>query len=166
MENEIILKPTFDAKTIFKASLSINANKKITAYFIALAVVFGINYYNSNRSDGLFFWITFTIILLLYGALVMYKTYSASKKQITSNPRIKENIIYTINNDFFQEKGESFDIKYFWKDVFKVVEKKDFFLIYVQKCVAKIIKKEDLKDNQYNELKVLFNSLDIKKSLK
>ena len=30
----------------------------------------------------------------------------------------------------------------------------------------KIIRKADLKDNQYNELKELFNSIDIKKSLK
>ena len=61
---------------------------------------------------------------------------------------------------------KSFDIKYFWKDIVKLEEKNDLFLIYVKKNQAKFIKKSDLKNNQYNELKALFNSLNIKKSLK
>ena len=48
----------------------------------------------------------------------------------------------------------------------KVVEKKEWFLIYIEKNTAKVIRKADIKDNQYNELKELFNSLNIKKSLK
>ena len=57
-------------------------------------------------------------------------------------------------------------MKYFWKDIFKIEEKNDWFLIYITKDMAKVIRKADLKDNQYNELKELFNSLNIKKSLK
>jgi hypothetical protein len=41
-----------------------------------------------------------------------------------------------------------------------------WFLIYIDKKHAKVIRKADLKDNQYNELKELFSSLPIKKSLK
>jgi len=57
-------------------------------------------------------------------------------------------------------------MKYFWKDIFKIVEKNDWFLIYITKNMAKVIRKADLKDNQYKELKELFGSLNIKKSLK
>ncbi|WP_396155960.1 YcxB family protein [Flavobacterium sp.] len=45
-------------------------------------------------------------------------------------------------------------------------ETKKWFLIYQKKNTALPIIKTDLKDNQYNEIKELFNSINIKKSLK
>lgn len=65
-----------------------------------------------------------------------------------------------------EEVGDSFNMKFFWKDLKKITEKKDWFLIYLEKNSAKVLNKSDLKNNQYNELKQLFNSIDIKKSLK
>jgi len=51
-----------------------------------------------------------------------------------------------------------------WKESFQIKETDKWFLLYLNKTSALPIIKEDLKDNQYNELKQLFNSLDIKKS--
>ncbi len=106
------------------------------------------------------------IILVFFLFLFIFSIYRNTQKKILENPRLKENIIYTINKEYFQEKGDSFEVKHFWKNVFKVVEKEEFFLIYISKNKANFIKKSDLKDNQYNELKELFSSLNIKKSLK
>lgn len=65
-----------------------------------------------------------------------------------------------------EEIGDTFNIKFFWKDLKKITEKSNSFYIYTEKNTAKVLLKSDLKDNQYNELKQLFNSIDIKKSLK
>lgn len=165
MENQITIKPSFDSKSIFWASLAMGANYRIIIYFIIILVFAAFKFSQvglSSYTDLIPFVIVFPLVL---GAL-LFGIYKKSKQQITDNPKIKEDITYIVTNDYFYEKGESFEIKYFWKDVFKVAEKKDFFLIYIKKNVAKIIKKSDLKDNQYNELKALLNSLQIKKSLK
>jgi hypothetical protein len=50
--------------------------------------------------------------------------------------------------------------------MYQIKETKSWLLIYVQKNSAFPIIKSELKNNEYNELKELFNSIDIKKSLK
>ena len=165
MENQIVIKPTFDAKSVFLASLAVGVSYKIIIYFI---IVFGFSMFNLHNQGIANFavFLPFSIVIILVLGAILFSTYLRSKKHINDNPKLKEDITYVLNRDFFYEKGETFEIKYFWNEVFKVTEKKEFFLIYIKKNVAKIIKKSDLKDNQYNELKSLFNSLDIKKSLK
>lgn len=166
MENQIVIKPSFDTKSIFRASLIMGPGKRLGLYIGILFVVVLFNTYNTNDTSNPYFWIILFLALVLLVGMVIFRIYRESKKVITDNPKVKEDITYTLNSEYFHEKGESFEIKYFWKDVFKIEEKKDFFLIYIRKNVAKIIKKTDLKDNQYNEIKVLLNSLHINKSLK
>jgi hypothetical protein len=165
MENQIIIKPTFDAKSIFWASITVGLGSRFIIFFIAFFSIITLNILLSgaNHFDS---WMPFLIMMVIMPVLVFWGTYRRSKKAFNDNPKLKEDITYTLNNEYFFEKAETYEVKYFWKEVFKIQEKKDFFLIYIRKNVAKIIKKSDLKDNQYNELKTLFNSLPIKKSLK
>lgn len=165
MEDPIVIKPSFDAKSIFKATLLVFGNSRIAIYFIVFFAILTINTF-TNASEDKYFWVPMAIVFPLVILWFLYRIYISSKKQLTENPRLKEDISHTFTADFFQEKGESFDVKYFWKDIAKLVEKQDFFLIYLKKNQAKIVKKSDLKDNQYNELKALFSSLNIKKRLK
>ncbi|WP_460573999.1 YcxB family protein [Flavobacterium koreense] len=105
------------------------------------------------------------LFLLLFPIALIFAIYRFTKKTL-SNIKLKENINIKFNSESFEDIGETFNMKYFWKDIFKIVEKRDWFLIYITNDVAKVIRKADLKDNQYNELKELFGSLNIKKSLK
>ncbi|WP_394759347.1 YcxB family protein [Flavobacterium sp.] len=105
------------------------------------------------------------LIFILLPIVVLFSTFSITKTRL-SNIKLKENIFIKFNNEYIEDVGESFNMKYYWKDIYKLVEKNDWFLIYIDKKCAKVIRKDDLKDNQYNELKELFNSLNIKKSLK
>jgi hypothetical protein len=166
MEKEIIIKPSFDAKSTFKATMYILGKKSYVIYFTIIFGALLINLYNADFKSNWIEWLPFPIIFPLVIIFSVYKLYSASKKQLKENPRLKEEIFYSINADYFQEKGETFEVKHFWKNLFKIVEKKEMFLIYTLKNRAMLIKKSDLKENQYNELKELFNSIDIKKSLK
>ena len=129
-------------------------------------VIFNNIFVNFNNIEiSLIETITSILVIPLFLSFFIFSIFRKTKKSILENPRLKENIIYIINNKSFQEKGDSFDLKYFWENIKKIVEEKDFFLIYVAKNNAIVIKKTDLKDNQYIELKELFNSLNIKKKL-
>jgi hypothetical protein len=79
---------------------------------------------------------------------------------------LKEDIIIRFKKEYFEETGQTFSVKYSWSEIFKIIEKKEWFLIFLEKNKALPIIKTDLKDNQYIEIKELFNSLNVKKSLK
>lgn len=165
MENQITIKPTFDVKSIFNATISIFWGSRIMIFLIIFIALQLVNVF-LNGWQYLNSWWPFFFGIVILGAIMPLAFYQASKKQMKDNPKLKEDIHYTLNHEYFFEKGESYEVKYFWKEVVKVQEKKDFFLIYIRKNAAKLIKKSDLQDNQYNELKTLFKSLPIKKSLK
>ncbi len=168
MEKEIIIEPKFDVKTTFKATLLVFFSSKNFLYILFIMILFTFSFFGKNIFEETnFFSILQPIIFILFFlSILTFSIYRNSKKQIINNSRLEENIVYVLNNEYFQEKGESFEVKHFWKNVIKVVEKKEFFLIYVTKNKANFIKKSDLKDNQYNELKELLSSINIKKSFK
>ncbi|VXB06548.1 conserved hypothetical protein [Flavobacterium sp. 9AF] len=168
MEKEIIIKPSFDVKSTFKASMNVFFGSKLIV-FLAIFIAINIFSIHGTLSMGvkdIFSAIAPIFIIPLLIIIYLFVAYRNSKKQIQDNPRIKENIIYTLNSEYFEEKGDSFEVKHFWKNIKKVVEKNDLFLIYIGNNRANFIRKVDLKENQYNELKELLNSLNIKKSLK
>lgn len=172
MEKEITIKPKYELKEYFKVSLYITARHPL---YILLMVFFGLMILSVlaililgilEGTSDLFSLLDPTyLIFIIWPALVIFLTYIKTKKALAS-PRLKEDIIIKYNKDFFQEIGESFDIKYFWKDIKKVVETKKWFLIYIQSNQAKVIVKKDLNGDEFKDLKELFKSLTIKKSLK
>jgi energy-coupling factor transporter transmembrane protein EcfT len=168
MEVEIVIRPKFDVKTTFKATMLVFFSSKNFLYILFILFLLTLSFFGKNIfEEANFFSILQPIFLILcFLSILTYSFYRNSKKQIIDNYRLEENIVYILNNEYFQEKGDSFEIKHFWKNIIKVVEKKEFFFIYVAKNKAIFIRKTDLKDNQYNELKGLLSSLNIKKSLK
>jgi hypothetical protein len=105
------------------------------------------------------------VVFILLPLMILFSIYKLTQTRL-SNVKLKENIFIKFNTQYLENVGDSFNMKYFWKDIFKIVERKEWFLIYIDKKCAKVIRKADLKYNQYNELKELFSSLHIKKSLK
>jgi len=172
MEKCIIIKPTFDTKSLYKANLYFLINSKLKYFLFILLIILSYNFfkdsiYKKNDIISIVLVLLIAIFSILMVLIVYFLgVYRLSRKQILENPRLKENIVYILNDEFFQEKGESYEIKHFWKNINKVVEKKELFFIYINKNRANFIKKTDLKNEQYDELKQLFNSLNIKKSLK
>lgn len=165
MENNISIKPSFVFKDYFKVYLYLYINRPyfyvVTSVIILVVSVnlYGQIYYgNPIQTIPILIAVAYPIFLLFF-------IYSQTKK-ILSNEKLKENISIEFNTEYMEDKGESFHMRYFWKDILKIVEKRNWFLIYVNKDNAKVIRKADLKENQYQELKNIFNSLDIKKKLK
>ncbi|GAB3711235.1 hypothetical protein GCM10028861_04780 [Flavobacterium koreense] len=168
MDKEIVIKPNFVFKDYFKVYLYLFFCKKIfkaiLVFYVILVLIFIFQFGISNFNLMELFSASY-LFLLLFPIALIFAIYRFTKKTL-SNIKLKENINIKFNSESFEDIGETFNMKYFWKDIFKIVEKRDWFLIYITNDVAKVIRKADLKDNQYNELKELFGSLNIKKSLK
>ncbi len=168
MDKEIIIKPSFIFKDYFKVNLFLVLNKPFYYVILPLSFLFlCFDIYNMIQGSKSFIELFYfpDLIFILLPIVVLFSTFSITKTRL-SNIKLKENIFIKFNNEYIEDVGESFNMKYYWKDIYKLVEKNDWFLIYIDKKCAKVIRKDDLKDNQYNELKELFNSLNIKKSLK
>jgi YcxB-like protein len=168
MEKEIIIKPSFAFKDYFKVYLYLYFNRlpfKILLVLISSIISFNVYLLISEQIPLKEIFTSSFIIILVSPIIMIFVVYRYTKK-ILSNKKLKENISIHFNENYIEDIGESFNVKYFWEDIKKIVEKKKWFLIYVDQSASKVIRKSDLKDNQYNELKQLFNSLDIKKKLK
>ena len=173
MNQEIIIRPTFDIKSSLKGLAYILLKPRLLVLYFFVAFVFIFNFLDSTLNIFGIYDVNskrqFPVGLLLIVVLPIFfyfLSYRSIKKQLDSNPRYKEQILYILNNEFIEEKGDSFAVKHFWKNLYEIVEKKNMFLIFTSKNRAILIKKSDLKQNQYQELKYLFNSLEIKKKLK
>lgn len=172
MEKEILIKNNFNAKTYTKATLNVMLPKPIFWFFIVIFLLFLINairiIINESSKDNFNFYnLLKSEILILFLPIILYAILRQSiSTKFNQDPKNRENIYHVFNHDFFQVKGESFDTKYFWRDLIMIREVKNYFLLFAAKNHFLIINKNDLKDNQYNELKQIFNSIDIKKSLK
>jgi len=172
MEKEIIVKPSFNITSSMKATFYILIKPWYIFFFsfLLLAGTFNFldsylnvfNHYDKPTDD----FPTFGLVVIILPLFTYFSICKAIKKQINENPRVKEDISYIFNNEYLQEKGETFEVKHFWKNLIKIVEKKDMFLFYTTKNRAILLQRADLKENQYKELKQLFNSIDINKSLK
>lgn len=115
-------------------------------------------------------WDIFSVLPFILVVCIWFFIYirltSNIKKNLLKNKRNLETQKITFNKNSYIQEGETFKVENFWNEMFQIKETESWLLIYVQKNSAFPIIKSDLKGNQYNELKQLFNSIDIKKSLK
>ena len=168
MEQEIVIKPNYVFWDYFKINLYIIVNK--ISYYILIpisAIIIFLNIYwivIGEKNVIEMFEFPFLVFLLL-PFVIFLSVYRITKFSL-SNKKLSEEINIIINQQFIDYKGETFNIKYNWTDFLKFKETKNWFLFYFNKRQAQVIRKKDLNENQLIELKELFNSLKIKKSLK
>jgi mRNA-degrading endonuclease YafQ of YafQ-DinJ toxin-antitoxin module len=170
MEKEIVVKPSYNIESYLRANFYVLFKPWYIFLYSFLLLVGAMNfldyYFDISHNYETIDFPPFSLVIILVPLFLYYSFRKMIKKQLNENPRIKEDISYIFNDEYFQEKGETFEVKHFWKNLTKVVEKKDMFLFYTTKNKALLLQRVDLNDNQYKELKQLFNSIDIKKSLK
>jgi len=175
MINVIEIKPKFLLKDYFKVNL-ILYSKIPYLWFIPLPLLYFLfikkyleiseKSYIPKPSDSLFPYLEIGITIVVF-ILFYFSIYRSTRKQLNNNPKIKENITYVFTLEYFMEKGASFEMKHFWKNILKIEEKKDWYLAYIHKHRALVIRKEDFEsNNQHQHFRELINSIDIKKKLK
>jgi YcxB-like protein len=175
MDKEIVINYKLDIDVLMKISkyvvMKMRFVKYLPLYFIVIILF---NYLPNllnvkptiNKEVELNDYLYFAPFIALIWFFIYYKTVSTMKKSIQNNRRNFENQKMILNQNSYIQEGETFKVESFWNEIFQIKETKSWFLIYPNKNSATPILKSDLKDNQYNELKALFNSLNIKKSLK
>lgn len=109
----------------FICVISILSIKAVIDYF---ATPFGMDYFS-------------LLFPLFFIAIMFISVYRSSKRNYDSNGRINERIIYEFNYDKIIVTGESFSGESDWKNVYKVVELKNWILIYQQRTSVNIITK-------------------------
>jgi hypothetical protein len=174
MEKEITIEYTPNIEALMKVSkyliLRIRFVKFIPIVLLfllyptvlkAFGVGLGLKEENSLLSDLLPIIVVIGIWVGLY-----FNMLSTMKKNILNNKRNFETQKIVFNTTSYTQGATTFKVENFWSETYQIKETQDWFLIYPRKNTAFPITKTDLKDNQYKELKELFNSLNIKKSLK
>jgi len=173
MEKEIVIeyKPNVDVLVkVSKYLLFTISYLKWIILFIPLILLKDLIVPLFTESSKPIKWDIFYILPFVLVGFIWFYVYirltSNIKKNLLKNKRNLETQKITFNKSSYIQEGETFKIENFWNEMFQIKETKSWLLIYVQKNSAFPIIKSDLKDDQYNELKQLFNSIDIKKSLK
>ncbi len=174
MDKEIIIKPKFDFKTLLNANLYILFFSKISnliliGFYILFLFSLLILSFAADESFNFFseiFSSPSVYIFLLLPFFIYSFIYYASKKQLSSNYRLKEDFQFIFNSDYFQEKGDTFDVKHYWDKLSKIKERKSYFLIYQNRTKANVIPKSSFDENQLSDFKKLIKSINIKSNLK
>jgi hypothetical protein len=101
------------------------------------------------------------VFILIYPII----TYINSKKMFSSSVRLQEEITYEFTNDKIKITGETFNSEMDWAKTYKVLELKEWILIYQNKMIANVIPKELFGDN-LQEFKVKVQNNNIKAKFK
>lgn len=97
-------------------------------------------------------------------AFLPFSIYWTSRKNFSSHSRLHEKIIYEFTEEKIKQIGESFFSEIDWTKIYKIMELKNWILIYHNRQVANLIPKESFGDN-LPEFKQLVKSKGIKAKL-
>ena len=157
MDKEIIIKPHFVFKDYFKVNLYLFTNSINGAFSLIIilsVLVYGTYFYSIGSLS-----LTDLILLLIYLFVIIPIVYLLinfiKTKRTLADPRLKEDITFKINKTNFIDFGQSYSRIFTFTEMLKIIETKHFFLFYITKHMVKVVRKADLKDNQYNELKAI-----------
>ena len=174
MIDEIVIKPNFNFEILFNANLYMTIFSKVSNlilvvfYIIFLFCILIIVSFDDESSTFLkqVLNTSHIYLFLLFPLIILFFIYYSSKKQLSNNYRLKEKFDFIFNEKYFQEKGETFDLKHYWDKILKIKERRNYFLIYHNKRKANIIPKNSFNKTQLADFKLLIKSIDIKSNLK
>lgn len=129
-----------------------------------LLFIFSIMYFVGliEATETPIFPIAFSIVILF---VVPISIYFSSKKNYKTHIRLHEEVSYEITDEAIILTGESFNSEMTWDKTYKVVELRNWFLIYQNKIVANIIPKTSVGNNR-NELREIVRRQKFKSRLK
>jgi len=159
---------TVKTRIVFKDFLLFNLKNsliRIIAFPIIALIFFGVNYYNADN-DNREFLESSTIWLLILFVFIFIRTYFSVKKIFYSNKMIQESISYTFTNENIETKGETFDAEFGWDSVYKVKEKKEWFLIYQTVQVMNMVPKKYFTKDQILKLREIIKNNNVKAKLR
>ena len=111
-------------------------------------------------------WWIYILILILMIFFTIYRIYSRTKKAFFSNQRIQENHTYYFDESGVKIKGETFNSAFDWKTLHHVKELKNWFLLYQSSQVMNLVPKNNLTQNQKENLRQIIRNSGVKNQLR
>ncbi|HTB52414.1 MAG TPA: YcxB family protein [Ferruginibacter sp.] len=109
------------------------------------------------------YWQLFVLVGVLFVRPIII--YINVKRSFASNKRSGELVIYTFGNDYLSIKGESFSTELSWDKIYKVTQSKNWVFIWQNKGFANILSKQDIWEEQIDQLKVILQHHKVKNTL-
>jgi hypothetical protein len=97
--------------------------------------------------------------------VVTYSVYSSCKKNFSSHGKLLEKVVYEFTDEKISQTGETFSSEMDWTKIYKVLELKDWILIYQSKQVANLLPKIAFGKN-LDEFKRIVQNKNIKTKLR
>ena len=101
-----------------------------------------------------------SFLFLGYPVLIYFNV----KKDFFSNRSLQEEIGYEFGEEGFRQTGETFNAEVSWDSVFKIVELKDWVLIYQSKMLMCPVQKRSFSTGQLKEFKALIAKKNINRN--
>ncbi len=142
-----------------------NSLIRIIVFPIIALIFFGINYYNADN-DNREFMESASVWLLVFFVFIIIRTYFSVKNIFYSNKNIQEMISYTFTDEKIRTEGKTFDTYVTWDSIYKVKEKKEWFLIYQTAQTMNMVPKKFFTKDQISELRDLIRKNNVKAKLR
>jgi hypothetical protein len=152
----------------FKDFLIFNVKNSLTRIFIfpSLALVFFVVKHFMEESDERDLLGSASMWFLVVFVFIVIRSNFRLKNAFYSNKKIQETISYTFTNESVQNRGETFEGEFSWNSVFRVKEKKEWFLIYQSAHVMNMVPKKDFTKDQILELRNMITGNQVKAKLR
>src|SRR5688572_8952059 len=100
-------------------------------------------------------YITLSLIFVVQPLVVFWMI----KRNFDSSNHLGEQLEINVTQTEINVRGESFYLEITWNKVFKIMEVKNWFLIYQNNLTAILISKDDLTKKEMEELKMIFKAM-------
>ncbi|MEA1847403.1 MULTISPECIES: YcxB family protein [unclassified Chryseobacterium] len=107
-----------------------------------------------------------SVWLLVFFVFIIIRTYFSVKNIFYSNKNIQEMISYTFTDEKIRTEGKTFDAYFTWDSIYKVKEKKEWFLIYQTAQTMNMVPKKFFTKDQISELRDLIRKNNVKAKLR
>lgn len=132
---------TVGVYVLFLVCLAVFSNKEKGAEYLSMQVV-----------------IPVVVMLTVYFVVKYFFKRKVAARNFHAYPMLAERMDYTFLPDTLDVKGESFTSTLTWDKIDKVVEQKDWFLIYQSAAMANLIPKSGMTATEINALRSFFSS--------
>lgn len=101
-------------------------------------------------------YITLALIVIVQPFMIFYTIY----RNYQSSNHLRETLDMRLTDTRIKIRGESFYMEILWPRIFKIVERKRWFLIYQNNLSAIIIPKRHLEESAINEIREILRGID------
>jgi len=111
-------------------------------------------------------WLSASIWLVIMFLFIVIRSFFRLRFAFNSNKNIQETIFYTFTDEKIRTEGKTFDAYFTWDSIYKVKEKKEWFLIYQTAQTMNMVPKKFFTKDQISELRDLIRKNNVKAKLR